>query len=86
MERRAELAALALSPHTELVLAHIVDFYGDPPLPSPHHEGFSKLLEQVYEQLLLLGVSPELAVPSQWHMLDMGLIRRAAGKLLTDLP
>jgi len=31
MERRAELAALALSPHTELVLAHIVDFYGDPP-------------------------------------------------------
>ena len=86
MERRAELAALALSPHTELVLAHIVDFYGDPPLSSPHHEGFSKLLEQVYEQLLLQGVSPELAVPSQWHMLDMDFIRRAASKLLSDLP
>lgn len=86
MERRAELAALALSPHTELVLAHIVDFYGDPPMPSPHHRGFSELLQQVYEQLLVQGVRPELAVPSQWHKLDMSLIRQAASALLAELP
>jgi hypothetical protein len=86
MERRAELAALALSPHTELVLAHIVDFYGDPPMPSPHHRGFSELLQQVHEQLLAQGVRPELAVPSQWHKLDMSLIRQAASALLAELP
>ena len=86
MERRAELAALALSPHTELVLAHIVDFYGDPPLASPHHRGFTELLGQVHEQLLGQGVRPELAVPSQWHNLDMSLIRKAASTLLAELP
>ena len=86
MERRAELAALALSPHTELVLAHIVDFYGDPPLSSPHHRGFSELLVQVYQQLLAQGVRPESALPSQWHELDMSLIRNAASTLLAELP
>jgi len=86
MERRAELAALALSPHTELVLAHIVDFYGNPPLPSPHHRGFSELLVQVHDGLLAQGVRPELAVPSQWHQLDMSLIRKAASVLLAELP
>jgi len=86
MERRAELAALALSPHTELVLAHIVDFYGDPPLSSPHHRGFSELLQQVHEQLLLQGVTPAQAVPSQWHTLDMAQIQKAASTLLAQLP
>lgn len=86
MERRAELAALALSPHTELVLAHIVDFYGDPPLSSPHHRGFSELLVQVHDGLLEQGVRPELAVPSQWHTLDMSMIRNVASRLLEDLP
>ncbi|MGK0303842.1 MAG: hypothetical protein ACI89X_004742, partial [Planctomycetota bacterium] len=76
----------ALSPHTELVLAHIVDFYGDPPLQSPHHRGFSELLVQVHDGLIELGVRPELAVPSQWHTLDMSLIRKAASSLLSDLP
>src|SRR5690606_11204171 len=86
MERRAELAALALSPHTELVLAHIVDFYGDPPLSSPHHRGFSELLQQVHEQLLRQGIAPAQAVPSQWHTLDMAQIREAASTLLAELP
>lgn len=86
MERRAELAALALSPHTELVLAHIVDFFGDPPLPSPHHRGFTELLEQMHAQLLELGVAPEQAVPSRWHELDMAKVREAAGRLLAELP
>lgn len=86
MERRAELAALALSPYTELVLAHIVDFYGDPPLPSPHHEGFTELLEQIHTHLLAQGVPPEQAAPSRWHELDMALVRKAAGALLAELP
>ena len=86
MERRAELAALALSPHTELVLAHIVDFYGDPPIASPHHRGFSELLEQIHEGLLAKGVGKELAAPSQWHRLDMSLVRDAASALLAELP
>jgi len=85
MERRAELAALALSPHTELVLAHIVDFYGDPPLSSPHHKGFSELLEQLCAQLREDGVAEELCVPSRWHELHMGVVRKAAGALLDEL-
>ncbi len=86
MERRAELAALALSPHTELVLAHIVDFYGDPPLASPHHIGFSRLHEQLRDELLALGVSAAAAAPSRWHELDMALVRAAATRLLERLP
>jgi len=86
MERRAELAALALSPHTELVLAHIVDFYGDPPLQSPHHIGFSRLHEQLHEELIELGIAPEQAAPSRWHQLDMALVREAASRLLERLP
>jgi tetratricopeptide (TPR) repeat protein len=86
MERRAELAALALSPHTELVLAHIVDFYGDPPLKSPHHVGFSSLAEQLHQQLIKQGVSADRALPSQWHTLEMASVRAAARTLLADLP
>lgn len=86
MERRAELAALALSPHTELVLAHIVDFYGDPPLSSPHHKGFSELLEQLHAQLLADGVAEELCWPSRWYELDMAVVRKAAVTLLDELP
>ena len=86
MERRAELAALALSPHTELVLAHIVDFYGDPPLPSPHHIGFSRLHEQLRDELIELGVQESEAAPSRWHQLDMALLRTAASRLLDRLP
>ncbi|MFK7741622.1 MAG: hypothetical protein AB8H80_14985 [Planctomycetota bacterium] len=86
MERRAELAALALSEHTELVLAHIVDFYGDPPLPSPHHRGFTQLLEELSAELERLGVAPDLAIPSRWHLLAMQQLRTAAKNLLQDLP
>lgn len=86
MERRAELAALALSPHTELVLAHIVDFYGDPPRRSPHHIGFSHLHEQLHDELVAMGVEPERAAPSRWHELEMAQVREAAGRLLDRLP
>lgn len=86
MERRAELAALALSPHTELVLAHIADFFGDPPLRSPHHEGFSRLLEQLRDELVAMGVPAPRAAPSRWHELDMEQVRAAASRLLDRLP
>ena len=86
MERRAELAALALSPHTELVLAHIADFYGAPPLRSPHHVGFSRLLQQLCDELVAIGASPSQAAPSRWHELDMAQVRAAAGALLERLP
>ncbi|MCB9877055.1 MAG: hypothetical protein H6835_05570 [Planctomycetes bacterium] len=86
MERRAELAALARSPHTELVLAHIVDFYGEPPLDSPHHRGFSELVEQLRDRLVRGGLSVEQAWPARWHELDMQLVRDAASSLLDELP
>ena len=86
MERRAELAALALSPHTELVLAHIVDFYGSPPRRSPHHIGFTRLIQQLREELVVAGVPAEQAAPCQWHTLEMGAVRRAAMRLLRRLP
>ncbi|MCA8953822.1 MAG: hypothetical protein KDE27_30195, partial [Planctomycetes bacterium] len=86
MERRAELASLAVSPHTELVLAHIVDFLGDPGIESPHHRGFGALAQQLSRRFEQLGVSPDAALPSRWHLLDMELVRRAARDLLARLP
>ena len=86
MERRAELAALALSPHTELVLAHIADFYGDPPRPSPHHVGFTELLVELCAELVAGGVPAARAVPSRLHELDMAQVRAAAGRLLERTP
>ena len=58
----------------------------DPPLPSPHHEGFSELLEQLHQQLLAQGVPAELAVPSRWHELAREQVRQAALALLRELP
>ena len=86
MERRAELAALALSPFTELVLAHIADFYGDPPLRSPHHVGFSELLQELCDELVAAGVPAPRAVPSRLHELEMVEVRAAAGRLLDRIP
>ncbi|MFM1874211.1 MAG: Tetratricopeptide repeat, partial [Planctomycetota bacterium] len=51
MERRAELAALALTPHTAIVLAHIADFAAEPDLDSPHHRGFGLLARQLHQEL-----------------------------------
>ncbi|MBL9076507.1 MAG: hypothetical protein JNL08_03330 [Planctomycetes bacterium] len=85
MERRAELAALAVSPHTELVLAHIADFLAEPDAESPHHDGFGALGRQVTAALVELGVPPERAQPSRWHLVDRDLVRRAARRLLGEL-
>ena len=86
MERRAELAALAVSEHTELVLAHIVDFYGEPPQRSPHHIGFSQLLREMHGERRQLGVDEENAAPSRWHLVPRETLREAARRLLGELP
>jgi hypothetical protein len=86
MERRAELAALAVSPHTRLVLAHIVDFVADPPIDSPHHRGFSRLAGELRRELEQLGVEPARALPSRWHEVDPETVRTAARRLLTEVP
>lgn len=86
MERRAELASLAISPHTELVLAHIVDFLGEPGAESPHHRGFGALARQIELTLRGMGVDAAAAAPARWHELDMALVRRVAQTLLDRLP
>jgi hypothetical protein len=86
MERRAELASLAVSPHTELVLAHIADFMGDPSVQSPHHQGFGALGVELTAALRALGVPPEAAQPSGWHTVPMATVRAAARQLLGQLP
>lgn len=85
MERRAELAALACSPHTELVLAHIADFLGEADAESPHHRGFAALAAQVTEALVRRGVAAELAQPSRWHLVEPAAVRAAAQELLAAL-
>jgi hypothetical protein len=86
MERRAELAALAVSPHTELVLAHIADFLGEPDVESPHHRGFGDLGRQLCFALQEVGVSADDALPSRWHRLPADVVRQAAQRLLARLP
>lgn len=86
MERRAELASLALSPHTELVLAHIADFLGDGSVRSPHHQGFSALARELCGALRELGVPADDATPGRWHRVPRALVQAAARRLLEQLP
>jgi Tfp pilus assembly protein PilF len=85
MERRAELASLAVSPQTELVLAHIADFLTEPDVASPHHRGFGELARQLDAELRQLGVEQADAVPCRWHRLDRALVQKAANRLLDRL-
>lgn len=86
MERRAELASLAVSEHTELVLAHIADFLGEPGVQSPHHQGFGSLGRELTAALVGLGVPATDALPSRWHLVPKATIRTAARQLLGQLP
>lgn len=84
MEWRAEGAALALSPHTFLVLAHICEFLkGDRDL-SAHANGFATLASEIVERLREAGVAEELCLPRRWHELDPALVQRVAGELLAE--
>lgn len=86
MERRAELASLAISPHTELVLAHIADFMSEGETDSPHHRGFRQLGAELTRELQVLGLSADASAPSRWHLVDGELIRQAARRLLAQVP
>jgi tetratricopeptide (TPR) repeat protein len=86
MERRAELAALHLTPHRELVLEHIASFASEPDLRSPHHQGFTELARQLQRELVEVGVTPDQARPSRWHRLPPDRIAAAAQRLFARLP
>jgi len=86
MERRAELAALALSRHPELVLAHVADFLGQRDRTSPHVRGFGELGRQLVAELQRQGLSPAAAAVGNWHRLDLAVVRQAAAALIQELP
>lgn len=82
-EARAETAALALSPHTELVLAHIAGFLDGEPGDSPHARGFRNLALQIARRAEARGLPG--AHPSQWHRLDPAAARAIGRELLGEL-
>ena len=83
MEGRAELVALAQSPYTRLVLAHIAGFLDGEGGDSPHAHGFRMLAEEVFLELRRLGVAePELRY---WHRVDPHTLRQIGRKLLKRL-
>ena len=85
MERRAELAALALSQHPELVLGHIAEFVGEDEA-SPHARGFTQLAADLIGALVAEGVAEADAAVSRWDRLDPAVVRRSAARLLAQLP
>jgi tetratricopeptide (TPR) repeat protein len=86
MERRAELAALAFVERPEVALAHIAEFVVEDDQHSPHARGFTELARQLIGALQAEGVSAQDAAVSRWHRLDRETVRRAAKRLLRDLP
>jgi hypothetical protein len=84
MERRAELAALQLSSHPELVLSHIADFL-DAPGGSPHADGFRRLAGDVQAELVRQGLPPADAAPYRWHLLSAERAHEAARALMAQL-
>ena len=82
-ERRAETAALALSPHTRLVLAHIATFLEGDAGGSPHAHGFRDLARQITAAARERGLPG--AEPHQWHLLDAAQAREIGVELLRRL-
>ncbi len=86
LEGRAELGALAMSPHTHLVLAHIAGFCRqDLSGFSPHAQGFEALAEALQARLIEGGLPAAQAAVSRWHELDPARARAAARSLLRGL-
>lgn len=77
MERRAELAAVALSPWPELALAHVADFL-EPGGDSPHARGFRRLAEDVAAELAAGGVPEADCRPHRWHRVPAATLAAAA--------
>jgi hypothetical protein len=86
MEARAELAALALSPHTHLVLAHIASFCQQSiETASPHAAGFERLASDLQRRLQARGLTAAATAVGRWHELPLGEVRAAADALLREL-
>lgn len=86
MERRAELASLAMSPHTHLVLSHIAEFQDQYDPASPHGRGFRALARELVERLRARGVPEERLRTCSWHELDPVQVREVAREMLATLP
>ncbi len=86
MERRAELAALAYADRPEVVLSHVAEFVAENDHGSPHARGFTELARQLVAALQQEGVAPDAAAVSRWHRLDRDAVRRAALRLLREIP
>ena len=82
METRAEVAALAMSPHTRLVLAHIGVFLEGDPLESVHASGFRRLAQRLARRLEDVG---HVGAASRWHLLDPAVVREQAQEMLRGL-
>lgn len=78
MEGRAELAALAFSPHTELVLAHVAGFLEDDLPGSAHADGFGRLARRLNDALAAQPDFASRARVSRWHEVPMAEFRRIA--------
>jgi hypothetical protein len=84
MEGRAETAALAFSPHTRLVLAHIASFLNEESAESPHAVGFRRLAQRVNDALAEDPESADLARASRWHLVPPERMRQIARDLVRD--
>lgn len=80
LEGRAELAALAISPHTRLVLAHIASFLDGNPDESAHVRGFRSLAKALGRELAARGANAPRA--AEWHLVDPALVKGLAVDLL----
>lgn len=79
-EGRAELCALAFSPHTRLVMAHIAGFLEGAAGSSPHAHGFRAITRD-----LIAGLRPKLgdrAAVRYWHECDPARLQAEARRLL----
>ncbi|MHC4899220.1 MAG: tetratricopeptide repeat protein [Planctomycetota bacterium] len=83
MEARAELAALAKSPYTRLVLAHIAGFLAGDAGDSPHADGFRRLAQRFGAELGRRG-QPDPGV-YRWHEVDPEVARDIGEQLLKTL-
>ena len=83
MEGRAELVALAMSPHTRLVAAHLAGFLVGEGGTSPHAHGFRDLVHAVLVELKGRGI--EDSAVRHWHKLDPKLLRDVGKTLLSRL-
>jgi len=81
MEGRAEVAALAMSNHTRLVLAHVAVFLESDSELSPHAVGFRRLARRLARSLEKAGVDNRA---SRWHLIDPADVRAIAQEMLRE--